>query len=551
MIFIKGGRNLTRLICLLTLVLFNTVCLMGCRNASKGNEFAERIFIDHQNLRYVEAPETIALQVRSAKKNIEQALEYGIDTYLFFAKETFEAMLTYDFEIAGIGNLGRQSFPVNGDHRQTAEYLRAAFNEILDFAQNRDIRIFFHSNQFIFPNKVLQTIKPMVWGTAVCPGRQITWEIYQKKLDEFLTLFPGIAGFQVTGDETQVSVLECECDSCSQLSYVDRVNLLTRMTAEVCSRHGKEVQMRTWQRMGELEDEMHPSQMGDKLPDNVFFSIKNTEGDFHLIHPVDETFLHAVDPNRVIVEFDAWREYNGNNYFPCYMGQIWASRFHLLNKLGIKRIAVRLNWNSNKNPIFDLPWGNRINIFAFLKLSQDPSRTAEDILAEFIHLTFPESARKAAMNLYSFSPEFQQTIYYIKDRYVANHSRVQDDDTVNDLKHLQESGFLLQPADFDQRRQEIRAVCEKARTLVEQLGNEVPLPWIDALLTGIRIEQYVATGTINKMEAIYWSQQNNTQQFEQMFQELKQQQKAWQDFHLESYNSMNGKDLIKDVKVEP
>ncbi|MBD3377938.1 hypothetical protein GF406_23110 [candidate division KSB1 bacterium] len=521
---------------------------MACQSASDEKIFNERIFIDHQNLRYVEDPETIAFQVRSAKGNIEQATEYGIDTYLFFAKETFEAMLNYDFNVEGIGHIGQKSFPRGGTHRQTAEYLRAAFREVIDFAQQRNIRVFFHSNQFIFPDQVLKTIKPVVWGTAVCPGRQPTWEIYRKKLDEFLRLFPGIAGFQVTGDETQVSVLECDCDSCSHMSFVDRVNLLTQMTAEVCEEHGKQVQMRTWQRMSELEEEKHPSQMGEGLPENVFFSIKNTEGDFHLIHAADETFLHAVDPHRVIVEFDAWREYNGNNYFPCFMGAIWAPRFRLLKDLGIKRIAVRLNWNSNKNPIFAMPWGNNINIFAFLKLSQDPLRSAEDILTEFVEHTFPATARQAAIDLYSFSPEFQETIYYIKSRYNANHSRVQDDDAVDDLRYLQQSGLFIHSDDFDKRRQKITSVCEKAHRLVGQLGEEVPQEWIDALKIGIRVEQFVALGTTDKMEAIYWQQKNNALQFERIVQKLKQHQKEWQVFHPESYDSMNGEDLLKDIQ---
>ena len=490
--------------------------------------------------------QTILFQIESARKNIDKASELGIDTYLFFAQETFEAMLNYDFTVTGIGNIGEKAFPPDGEHRRTAKFLRDALNQIIDYAQKKHVRIFFHTNQFIFPQEVLKIIEPAVWGTAVCPGRDITWEIYRNKLQEFFTIFPNIAGLQITGDETQVSVLECKCDSCKQMSFVDRVNILTRVTAEVCLEHGREVQMRTWQRMPELEEE-DPTKMGEGLPDNVFFSIKNTKGDFYITNPPDEKFLRSCDPSRVVVEFDAWREYNGNNYFPCFMGEKWAPRFRLLQELGIKRIAIRLNWCSNKNPIFEMPWGNDVNIYTFLKLSENPERTSDDILKEFVLNTFPESAREAAFDLYKFSSGFQETVYYLKGEYNANHSRVQNAYAKIDLQNLQNKGFLLKPQDFEARRKEINMACERANILVSLLGKEVPKEWIKSLQNGIIIEQHIAMGTIDKMEAIFWKKKGNTEKFEIVLKRLQERQKSWSDFHSESYQSMNGEDLIKDI----
>jgi hypothetical protein len=537
-------RNLTgKITCILILL----ISALSCRTSNNKRIFTELVFIDHQNLRYVKEKQLMLFQIESAKKNIDKASELGIDTYLFFAQETFEAMLNYDFTVSGLGNIGEKAFPPDGDHRRTAIFLRDALNEIIDYAQKRHVRIFFHSNQFIFPKEVLKIIEPAVWGTAVCPGRHITWEIYRNKLQEFLTLFPNIAGLQITGDETQVSVLECKCDSCSHMSFVDRVNMLTRITAEVCQAHGKEVQMRTWQRMAELEEEKDPTKMGEGLPDNVFFSIKNTKGDFYITNPPDEKFLRSSDPDRVVVEFDAWQEYNGNNYFPCFMGEKWAPRFRLLHELGIKRIAIRLNWCSNKNPIFEMPWGNEVNIYTFLKLSENPERTADDILQEFVLNTFPESAQKAAFDLYKFSPGFQETIYYLKGEYNANHSRVQDDYARIDLENLQNQGLLVQPGDFEARRQEINTACKKANSLVDLLGIEVPEKWIKSLKTGIIIEQHIAIGTIDKMEAIFWKKKGNTEEFEKVLKRLRERQKNWSDFHPESYQSMNGEDLLRDI----
>lgn len=536
-----NGQRWSRWFVLLCLI---GLCAFSCsRRGNTRRVFKEIVFIDHQNLRFVGDPKTVEFQAHEAMKNMDKTAEFGVDTYLFFAKETFEAMLNYDFEIRGIGNVGRQAFSAGCGHRQTGEVLRASLNRVLEYAKVKNLRVFFHSNQFVFPKEVLKIIQPAVWGTAVCPGRKATWNIYRHKLNEFLTVFPGVSGFQVTGDETQISVLECRCDSCRTLTRVDRVNLLTKETADVCQRNGKEVQMRTWQRMGELEREARPADMGKGLPSNVFFSIKNTRGDFHLPNPVDEVFLRAADPKRVIVEFDAWREYDGNNYFPCYMGDVWAPRFKLLKDLGVERIAVRLNWNSNKNPVFERPWGNLVNLTLFLKLAKQPERAPDDLLRGYIRDRFPKNAREAAFELYKYSSEFQQTVYYMKGEYCANHSKVQDEDAARNLEHLQGRGYLTEPGHFEKRRIEIQNACTKAMSLIDRMGAWIPETWRRGMREGVNVERYVSLGTIYKMEGMFWKQQNQPAQLHAVKTLLREMQNEWKRYHAESYRSMNGDDL--------
>ena len=194
-----------------------------------------------------------------------------------------------------------------------------------------------------------------------------------------------------------------------------------------------------------------------------------------------------------------------------------------------------------------MPWGNEVNIYTFLRLSENPERTADEILREFVKKTYPKSAQNAAFDLYKFSQYFQETIYYLKGEYNANHSRVQNNYARVDLENLQKQGFLTQPEDFEARRQEINTACEKANTLVDQLGIEVPEEWIRSLKTGIIIEQNIAVGTIDKMEAIFWKKKDNTEEFDKVLKRLEERQKNWSDFHPESYQSMHGEDLTKNI----
>ncbi|MEJ2704385.1 MAG: hypothetical protein P8Z79_18270, partial [Sedimentisphaerales bacterium] len=81
--------------------------------------FTELVFIDHVNLRYVEGSERARAEAEQAKRNIDKAAQYGIDCYLLFAKESMEAILTYDFDVPSIGNIGRQAFQRDSKHRRT------------------------------------------------------------------------------------------------------------------------------------------------------------------------------------------------------------------------------------------------------------------------------------------------------------------------------------------------------------------------------------------------------------------------------------------------
>lgn len=517
---------------------------------TQAGPFRELIFIDHQNLRYVEGPEMTRFQVSQIKRNIDQAKRYGVKGYLLFAKETMEAMLTYDFEVPGIGNIGAKAFPPDSEHRREAERLRNALREVVAYANQIRIRLYFHSNQFIFPSEVLNVIKPTTWGTAVCPGREATWAVYRGKIDEFCRIFPEIAGLQITGDETQVSVLKCRCEKCRDMSFVERVNHLTNETAAVTKKYGKQVQMRTWQRMGELGN---PANMEQGVLNNVYFSIKNTDGDFRLPNGLDERFLMAAVPGRIICEFDAWREYEGHNYFPCWMGELWAPRFKFVAERGIPRLGVRLMWNSNKNSIFDRPWGNFVNIYTFLKLAENPNRSAQDILVQFVKEYYPSSAHQAAIELYRYTPVFQKTMYYLNDEYLANHSRLQDEDAADNLEEIRDKGFLKDASDFEARRNEISRAYEKAIGLIDHLGKDVPDEWIQGLKDGARVEHYVALATTDKMEAIFGQQHRKAGHVSAAASQalngrMLRRAQQWKSWHPESFESMEGQEMFEPFK---
>ncbi len=525
-------------------ILLSGIVFFGCEKPHQG-AFEELVFIDHQNLRYVEEDSVVRNQVNEIKRNIDQAAKLGVNTYLLFAKETMEASLKYDFEVEGIGNIGKQALPPGCKHNEISSRITSAFREVIGYAKSKQIKVFIHSNQFIFPDEVLPIVKPAVWGTAICPGKSATWEIYRKKIAEFIQFFPDISGLQITGDETQVSVLECNCKDCSKIGYVERVNMLTSETAAVCSQFGMEVQMRTWQRMGELGD---PVSMFKDIPDNVVYSFKNTDGDFRIANQFDSVFVGSRHPGRQIIEFDAWREYEGHNYFPCYMGDIWSPRFKKLNELGIKRIAVRLNWNSGKNQIFDHLWGNYVNIYTFLEMAKNPVKNPDIILNDFIRSYFPEKVWGEVFKLYKQSLLFQDKIFNFHGMYLAHHSRLLKDKAAvaEKLNDFQKSGFLLDKDEYHVQRKVIEDAYLQIDQLLEKIQDAVP-EWAAELRKGALTEKLIALGIIDQMEIVFCIQ-NGMLPGKELLSEIKLRAAMWQNLDSESYTDMRGNMVLALLK---
>jgi hypothetical protein len=420
-------------------------------------------------------------------------------------------------------------------------------SEVLEYATEKKVRVFFHSAQFDFPKKVREVVKPVVWGTGVCPGRVISWQIYREKLDRFLSFFPHLAGIQITAADSAMSVLACSCDSCRNMDAVQRVAMLTKVTALVAAKYGKEVQMRTWQRLGALGKEGNPRAMFAGLPANVSLSLKNTDGDFKLPSGLDRSLIGAAEPARQIVEFDAWREYEGHNYFPCYMGDIWGPRLKFLKEKGVGRIGVRLMWDSNENPLFTCPWGNLVNLFVLLEFVRNPAADPDTILNAYVRKHYPSDAQKAAFALYKASAGLQRSLYYAGDSHVGSHSRLFDSlrDAQEEGESLAKAGFFTKAEDFARRRAELRAVYKNAAAAVAALGDSAPAPWAAALKKGALIEYLTATGITDQLEFAYWSKRGGMPDLAAFKKRVERNANAWQALDAESYGHMRGDEVMK------
>jgi hypothetical protein len=171
----------------------------------------------------------------------------------------------------------------------------------------------------------------------------------------------------------------------------------------------------------------------------------------------------------------------------------------------------------------------------------------------FVKEHYPENSWQAATAIYNFSQNFQRTIYYIKGEvYNANHSRVQDDDAVEDLEDSQDDlRFLTNRKDFDKRREEIDTAYSKAIDLVKKLGSDVSPEWIQGLKDGARVERYVALSSTDKMEMFFLLQRrkagdNVRDAIAELKKRMEERMKEWKKWDLDSYDDMEGDATMED-----
>ena len=359
--------------------------------------FKDLQVIDHWNLRYYEEYDefTLAEQVAQIKRNMDVAARVGFTSYLLFQKDAFPELLTW------------------GGRHEPDQQLRAAVQQVLDHATARRLKLYLHCNEFMWPDSV----------DVAYADTPEAWQTYREALRELIALYPDLAGFEVTADETGGALEEPEgvLKFHSETARALRSDGRTRLAL-----------MRTWQRVEVLGS---PTTLGKTDEVNVLFSVKNTDGDFGAVKGFDEEFIETVgDPTRLLVEFDAWREYETHNIFPIYLGDYWAPRFRELARRGVERIGVRFNWNSGHFAITERPWGNWVNVFCFVRLAENPNADPDEILREYVALYYPPEARQPAFDLYKSSFAFVRDLYWNDGEKISDHGRVNRERKIGDRR---------------------------------------------------------------------------------------------------------------------
>lgn len=458
--------------------------------------FGERAFIDHHCLRHLRRyldgdivnEEAVYRERDRLIANLGEAARYGMTSYVVFSR-SFELLQTYDF-------LDRPVYPADSAGRRRVEFLCAVLDDVLDAAQRLGLKIVFHTNQFEFPDAVYEAVGDEISGTArVCPGKERTWELFRGKLDAFLSRFPRVAALQLTTSETQVRATDCACEACRGLDARERFLRFIGEAHQVCSDHGVECQLRTW---GQLDDRKLYPEFAASLPAGVAVSTKNTAWDFHLTSPVNELIGTGAAPQ--LVEFDCWGEYCGWNRFPCYMGDLLADRLRYCHEHGIDRVHARINWNPGTDRIFDVPFGNVVNVELFAALARDPYQRPDDLLDAWLRRTFQTSAVDRLARFYRNTPRVQRTALLFLDHQCGSHSCVfynlgsrSYEERIRKMCSDRTASIIAQrPALVARREETVRQTWDGVRDELHALRDCMPADWNDDLLHRAECGRFVS-----------------------------------------------------------
>lgn len=387
---------------------------------SRSYTFTERAFIDHHCLRHVQdfirengtIDEAGILGHRDRMlSNLEHAARMGMTSYVIFTR-AFELIHFYD-------ELGDFVCPPGSAARARAEFLGQILDQVLWKGRELGLSMVFHTNQFWFPDEIYRVYGDELGGptSRVCPGRPRVWELLAGKLDAFLMRFPAISALQLTTSETQVSVTRCRCSACQHLSAPDRFLQFVTVVHEVCRAHGVECQLRTW---GEIDTPSVYAEFADQIPEGVVVSTKHTDGDFHLTHGPNPLIGIGAAPQ--LVEFDCWGEYFGWNHFPCYIGDVLAERMRLCAEHGVRRVHARINWNPGTDRIFDVPYGNFVNLQLFTELARDPYQNPDILLDRWVRKTFGRYRASDLAQFYRDTQRIQRVALTFLGAHCGSHS---------------------------------------------------------------------------------------------------------------------------------
>ncbi len=480
--------------------------------SSQDGFFTERYFIDHYLFRRLDQryghpdgsvdQKGLMVETGILRRHLDKTAEYGMTSYVIFSRD-FERLLTYDFA-------GCDVIPEDSPHRKKATIYRQALKEVLQHGKSLGLKMIFHTNQLEFPDEIYARFGKEMAGTVkACPGKERTWELYRGKMREFWERFPECDGLQLTTSETQVAVSRCACESCRNIPTPERFARLTMETAAVCRERGKTMVLRTW---GDMDNPELYNKSVSRLPQDVVISIKHTAGDFHIHHSVTPNL--GIGSHVQTVEFDCWREYTGWNQLPCYMGDVFAERMKACAEKGIRSVGARINWDPGVNGIFDVPWGNEVNVFLFARLARNPYQDPDSLLDEWILTCYPIEALTAARHFYKLSYETQKQFLYVLGHPWQDHSRVIRVFAAQNYRDRAERHMSREmlaevlknytPEYMDQRRHDIDKSAVQMAEAIEELRPYVPLDWYQDMRRNLENERLIAQTMAWCLEFYVW-----------------------------------------------
>jgi hypothetical protein len=254
--------------------------------------------------------------------------DWGYNGQVLFSH--IEGVPTFDVIAPG-------AVPAGSRERQWAVDYALQLDEKFKAAHEAGIKVYVWMQLAVFPRAVVARFRNDICDAQgrIDVKKPKTQELLAAQFQEILDRFPTLDGFLIRTGEVYMHDLPYHASSGNTegteliqagTAIIDgpasHIALIKLLREEVCVKRSRRVFYRTW----DFGDNFHNNpayylQVTDAIAphDNLIFSIKHQQGDFHQLTPFNPTL--TVGRHRQIVEVQCQREFYGKGAHPYYIGQ--------------------------------------------------------------------------------------------------------------------------------------------------------------------------------------------------------------------------------------
>lgn len=246
------------------------------------------------------------------------------------------------------------------------------------------------------------------------------WQWLREKYARVFKLVPEVDGLVLTCAESQANIYSDRV--ASDLPPDARIAKLLGVMADICREHGKMLFVRTFVYMpGELQAMRRAvTTVADAVRDkgNVVIMSKCVPHDWSPFYPYDPTLGDTAGLPQVI-EIDLGEEYTGLSHFlHCEVNYVHAVFRHCRMPAVVGAVA-RVD-RDRDNRALGTP--NEVNLYAFKRLTHDPSPTVDQLWAEWTEARYGREAAPYVIDALKATYDITNLAFYPLENCMQNHS---------------------------------------------------------------------------------------------------------------------------------
>ncbi len=267
-----------------------------------------------------------------------------------------------------------------------------------DEAKKAGLQVYCMSDLILFPKRLvekygMQTSFKNIQDT-------LTQKMLRLEIRMMFQEFPQLDGIVVRIGETYMQDAPYHVGGIDNKSSVTTiVPLIQILREEVCQKLNKKVFFRTWLSFDTNLTTYNQVSNAIEPHDNLIFSVKHCEGDFHRGNPFSKVL--GAGRHKQIVEVQCAREYEGKGAFPNYIADGVINGFEEYQNTMAAGTIQSLKQLYQKSPLFSGVWTwskgggwdgpymsndfwNELNTWVMSHWAQNPTRSEEEVFNDYV-----------------------------------------------------------------------------------------------------------------------------------------------------------------------